>query len=68
VLGLYIATFGLSQIGGFVVATVATVATLPVALGIAAAIVTVNALRLLPATASYTPAAAAPVEAPPSHV
>lgn len=67
VLGLYIATFGLSQIGGFIVASLATLASLPVALGIAGAIVTLNALRLLPAMGRLTPAVAAPVEVPPAH-
>jgi hypothetical protein len=40
---------------------------LPIALAVAGVIVTLNALRLLPATGRLTPAVAAPVEVPPSH-
>ncbi|HUQ42314.1 MAG TPA: MFS transporter [Candidatus Limnocylindrales bacterium] len=47
VLGLYMATYGLSQIGGFIVGAAATLVTLPVALGVAGAVVAVNAVRSL---------------------
>ncbi len=69
VMGLYMATFGLSQVGGFIVGAAASVATLPIALGVAGAIVTLNALRSLSSTTRLTPASeAAPLEAPPSEV
>ena len=55
VLGLYIATFGLSQIGGFVVAAVASLTTVPLALGLAGLFVALNAVRLVPAIARFTP-------------
>jgi MFS family permease len=69
VMGLYMATFGLSQIGGFIVGAAASVMTLPIALGVAGTIVTLNALRSLPSTTRLTPASdATPLEAPPSEV
>jgi MFS family permease len=55
VLGLYMSTFGLSQIGGFVLGAVASIATVPLALGLAGTIVALNAARLLPAIARFTP-------------
>ena len=55
VLGLYMATYGLSQIGGFVVGAVASVTTVPLALGLAGVFVAVNAARLVPAIARFTP-------------
>jgi len=69
VMGLYMATFGLSQVGGFIVGAAASVATLPVALGVAGVLVTLNALRTLPRVARFTPEiAAAPLEPPPAEV
>jgi MFS family permease len=69
VMGLYMATFGLSQVGGFIVGAAASVATLPIALGVAGTIVTFNALRSLSSTSRVTAAIeAAPLEAPPSEV
>jgi MFS family permease len=69
VMGLYMATFGLSQVGGFIVGAAASVVTLPIALGVAGAIVTLNALRSLSSVARLSPAgAAAPLDAPPSEV
>jgi len=74
VLGLYMATFGLSQIGGFIVGAAASVATLPVALGIAGTLVAANALRSFTSIARLSPAAeaaplaASPLEAPPVEV
>ena len=55
VLGLYMATYGLSQIGGFVVGAVASVTTVPLALGLAGLFVALNAARLVPAIARLTP-------------
>jgi MFS family permease len=55
VLGLYMATYGLSQIGGFVVGAVASVTTVPLALGLAGLFVALNAARLVPAIARFTP-------------
>lgn len=55
VLGLYMATYGLSQIGGFVVGTVASLTTVPLALGLAGLFVALNAARLVPAIARFTP-------------
>jgi hypothetical protein len=57
VMGLYMATFGLSQIGGFIVGAVATVASLPVALAVAGSIVTLNAARSLRSIVRVAPAA-----------
>ena len=48
VMGLYMATYGLSQIGGFIVGAAASVATLPLALGVAGMLVALNAIRELP--------------------
>ena len=55
-LGVYMATFGVSQIGGFIVGAAATLLTLPVALALAGGIVALNAVRLVPSIASFTPA------------
>ena len=55
VLGLYMATYGLSQIGGFVLGAVASLTTVPLALGLAGAFVALNAARLVPAIARFTP-------------
>jgi MFS family permease len=69
VMGLYMATFGLSQIGGFIVGAAASVVTLPIALGVAGTIVTLNALRSLSSTTRLTPSSdAVPLEAPTSEV
>jgi MFS family permease len=70
VLGLYMATFGLSQIGGFVVGAVASITTLPLALGLAGIVVALNATRLLPAIARFTPHTTHPpaTEFPPAEV
>ena len=57
VLGLYMATYGLSQIGGFVVGAVASLTTVPLALGLAGLFVALNAARLVPAIARFTPKA-----------
>jgi MFS family permease len=55
VLGLYMATYGLSQIGGFLVGAVASLTTVPLALGLAGLFVALNAARLVPAIARFTP-------------
>lgn len=70
VLGLYMSTFGLSQIGGFVLGAVASIATVPLALGLAGTIVALNAARLLPAIARFTPQTAhvPATEFPPAEV
>jgi MFS family permease len=69
VMGLYMATFGLSQVGGFIVGAAASVVTLPIALGVAGTIVTLNAVRSLSSIARLTPGSeAAPLEAPPTEV
>ena len=62
------ATFGLSQVGGFVVGAAATLATLPVALGVAGALVAMNALRTLPSIERFTPDRATPLETPPAEI
>jgi hypothetical protein len=67
VLGLYMATFGLSQIGGFIVGAAASVATLPVALGVVGALVTLNALRSLRRLGLFAPQSDAPMETPPAE-
>ncbi len=70
VLGLYMATFGLSQIGGFVIGAVASITTVPLALGLAGIFVALNATRLLPAIGRFTPhtAHAPATEFPPAEV
>ena len=55
VLGVYMATYGLSLIGGFVVGAAASLTTVPLALGLAGVIVALNAARLVPAIARFTP-------------
>ena len=68
VMGLYMATFGLSQVGGFIVGAIASIATLPLALGAAGTLVTLNALRSLRTIARVTPQADdTPLETPPAE-
>jgi len=68
VLGLYMATYGLSQIGGFVIGAMASITSVPLALGLAGIFVALNAARLLRAVARFTPQAAHPpaTEFPPA--
>ena len=56
VLGLYVATYGMSQVGGFIVGAAATVLTVPVALALAGAAVAANAARCVPTIARLDPA------------
>ena len=65
VTGLYIATFGLSQVGGFIVGAAASIATLPVALSVAGLLVVLNAARVVPAISRFSAGAQrTAVEAP----
>jgi MFS family permease len=56
VLGLYVSTWGASQVGGLIVGAAATVVGVPVALAMSGAVVAINALRAIPSVELLTPA------------
>ena len=68
VLGLYVATYGMSQVGGFIVGALASVFTVPIALAVAGTVVTANASRFIKTIARVAPPVDAALDAPPTHV
>jgi MFS family permease len=67
VLGLYIATYGMSQVGGFIVGALASIFTVPVALGFAGTVVSLNAIRYISRIGRVAPAVDGALEAPPAR-
>jgi len=58
VLGLYVATWGSNQMGGFLLGAVGSVVGVPLALAMTGSIVALNALRLMRSVRLFTPARA----------
>ena len=67
VLGLYVATWGSNQVGGFLLGALGTVVGVPLALAMTGSVVAANAARLVRSVRVFTPEAKAAAPDPPGE-